>query len=93
MNRNGTFSVSHNDNVVTCQKFIRELKGLAIINNRNNKKAHEIFFSEKMASGLKWKHFQYLKQKTPFQSLICGVVGKNQKSQLVWVGWVAPHRI
>ena len=37
--------VSHNDNVVTCQKF-RELKGLAIRNNRKNKKLHEICFLE-----------------------------------------------
>ena len=45
MNKGWKFDVSHNDNVVTCQKF-RELKGLAIRNNRKNKKPHEISFVE-----------------------------------------------
>ena len=45
--KNETFSISHNAIVVTCQKFGRESKGLAIRNNRKNKKLHEIILQEK----------------------------------------------
>ena len=45
--KNETFSISHNAIVVTCQKFGRESKGLAIRNNKKNKKLHEIILQEK----------------------------------------------